>query len=308
MPSTPPCFTLNKRETVVGRNQANIMPVEQVSGEPKTGDQRAAFAHNIVLISPLPSEEDQLSAKMLLAVPVSLRDGRKMSVSVLGTPNRIAGIGCTLPDIRVTPEKGPCFTTIESGWINRGSDHMLSVLRMTFDPNIDYLRFPQGIMSFSYFDEKDTAEFKMRLAFKGSGPQINPSLVESTFRLTANGPLETILALLAEGMSERIPEHYRFLSLYKVIELENPTTSAAFHDRLQPVVNAMGTTSKLARNLLPALRVRVAHALAKGAEAPGLTAQDRDCIHTLIPAMINAIFDDLGPAHGVKIQRSAPGA
>lgn len=90
-------------------------------------------------------------------------------------------------------------------------DHLLSVLRLAYWYDIRLLRET----AYAFFDDGKPYDFRLRVAVKDNYT-FDPDKV-GAFLMHSLGMREDV-HLLIDGMDERIPIQYRFLSLYKLLE------------------------------------------------------------------------------------------
>ncbi|QKK28877.1 hypothetical protein FE844_004490 [Rhizobium indicum] len=261
------------------------------------------YGHNLVLIMPLLSDAEQQQINELSYTTETLATGKVGRVSIMGTPTSIAAIVCTLPEPGKAENGAPLWTPAESAWINRSTYHMLSIIRLTWDDQADFFK-PQdhGIFSASSFSNDEKPTFFLRAEMIAPKQPVDAQLLATSYAVTSERNLHHIMDLLSESHSTRIPSHYRFLALYKIIELEHPRKTGDFHSSMDEEFGALKIGAKPLRKLLPQLRVKIAHALATGATSPGLDDIDRDAVSTLIPIMQKAIRNDIAERHGLRFE------
>lgn len=219
----------------------------------------------------------------------------------MGIPTSIAAITCTLPEPGRAAGGAPQWSALESAWINSATGHMLSIIQMGHDKNADYFRLEDHrIFSFSNFSEVEKPNFGMHAEILGEQSIIDAQMLTTSYSVTAERDLQHVMGLLSESMAWRIPAHYRFLALYKIIELEHPRGTPNFHDSMEKEYAAESGDTRKLRNLLPQIRVKVAHAQASGISTPGLTDADRTAVSRLIPIMQRAIQADIEKRYRMK--------
>jgi len=103
--------------------------------------------------------------------------------------------------------------TDKASVIQEVKEHLLSVLRLSYDPNIQL--FPIPVWMFCKDGEKHSAGLKISLT--KSERAFNVERVKNFFAYTLHGRQQ--IKLLADGNDQNIPLQYRFLSLYKILEL-----------------------------------------------------------------------------------------
>ncbi len=259
------------------------------------------YAHNTVLITPLLTISEQKKVRELSFVREVLPNGKTGRVSIMGTPTKIAAITCTVPEPSRAADGGPVFSTQESDWINRTTRHMLTAVQIGHDKDADYFRTQDhGIFSFSTFSENETPTFGLETELIGGDSPIDANGIAMTYSVTSERNLHHVMELLSESMAWRIPAHYRFLALYKIIELEHPHKTADFHSSMDEAYAAVSATPRPLRKLMPQIRVKVAHAVGSGASAPGLTMDESLAVTLLIPIMQSAIHADIAHRYGMQ--------
>lgn len=256
------------------------------------------YVHRLLPLTPWRSEEEQRRIRLLKSVAVSVADGRTLSVSLLGDDYGVAAIACTLPNVSFSKEAGGASWTAKEGeWINRATKHMLSVVRLVQDPNIDCLKMGGLVFTIEYEDESPEPAYGMVLSSQQPRKKLNVDACEATFKATTEH--ESICELLAEAISSVVPIHYRFMTLYKIIELEHRGKTADFHSTMDEAFAALGLSTVKLKKLLPMLRAKIAHAIATGSDKPGLTALEQNIVEKLLPVMTDAIMVTIGERYGL---------
>lgn len=260
------------------------------------------YGHHLNFITPIASAAEQLECRNLRKISINLADGREMIVSLLGTDTRVLAIACTIPDISLSGSV-PNFSMQELDWIERARDSMLSVVKLVRNSEASFWRPERkGPLAAYYADESPDAKYEVRIGETTPVRPIDLDSMDTTFRVFLHNALDHVLELLSEGNSPHLPDHYRYLALYKVIELEHPTKTRNFHESIQTDFQLRGMTNKASHKLLPILRTKIAHAIATGSNKPGLTAFEKIMVNELLAKMFDAIIVDLESRYKIKLQ------
>jgi hypothetical protein len=214
------------------------------------------------ILSPLPEHfTDNRSTSPLLSIPVNLKDGRQWEIAILGKEDTVVGVRIAIPETdgaNIPPDDFQRCQALRA--------FALDCIRMNYDPSIDYFRIANDIYSFWNFLDQ------------GVGPDINlkiDSKINEQFRVNTEGlkvllaspqTMRTVVHLLADGGDFRLPLQFRFLSVYKIIELHYKITpNRKFTNFIAPFLHifeelhaSIKTSSELCK-YLSKLRARCAH-------------------------------------------------
>jgi hypothetical protein len=214
------------------------------------------------LLSPPPEQFiDNRSVPPLLSIPVVLKDGRQWEIAILGTANEIRAVRVSIPETA-----GPTIDPEDYKRYLKLRLFALDCIRINYDSSIEYFRNGDNVLSIYNFLEPDI------------GPDVNLEIgrpLNPDFRVNNEGlrallasPLEmrAVIHLLADGSDFRLPIQFRFLSLYKIIELHfKITTNKTFNEFIEPFLERFQeldrTITTLAQlcKVLNKLRSRCAH-------------------------------------------------
>ncbi len=214
------------------------------------------------LLSPLPEHfVDNKLTSPLLSIPVKLRDGRQWEIAILGKEDTIIGVRIAIP--KTDGENIPPDDFQRSQALRTFA---LDCIRITYDPSVEYFRIGNDIYSFWNFLDP------------GIGPDISlriDSKINEQFQVNTEGlkvllaspqTMRTAIHLLADGGDFRLPMQFRFLSVYKIIELHYKITpNRRFTNFIAPFLRifeeldvSINTSSELCK-YLSKLRARCAH-------------------------------------------------
>jgi len=138
-------------------------------------------------------------------------------------------------------------------------EHILSVLRLTYDHDVSL--FPRPLWNFIKLGEAPSFHVKIEEIVN---PNFDPHVenIRNTFVTTF--PIRVQMKLIADAQDKRLPLQYRYLSLYKLLELELKKKEdwtkeiEELTDRFEEEFGSLGQKKKLI-NYIHSLRVRCAH-------------------------------------------------
>mgnify|MGYP001810215465 CR=1 FL=1 len=187
-------------------------------------------------------------------------------------------------------------------------EHLLSVLRMTYRPDV---RLAQPSSVHGFFRDEDSYDVRLQIDQYESvnfDPEPTKHLFVQSFDLREH------LRLYMDGSDERIPVQYRFLSLYKLLELlyrpHGQWRKRELQSRLAPfqtMLSEQGFTSDPSV-LLHELRDKCAHIrVGKSAEreergASYLNAKQLARVQRALPALRSACLASLNEIAAGKFQ------
>ena len=178
-------------------------------------------AYYYFFINPLKQVyKDGKKVKPRFTIPIKTAT-KTYEVSLFSTKNTVYMIRIMIPNLN--EEK---ITEYDIKLVQMIKEHMLSVLKFTYDNEISFFR-PVWVFK----DETEPPALKLKIS-----EQINPKFevnsenIKSTYCTTFQ--IRHQLRLLSDGQDSRIPLQYRFLSLYKLLELEFKNKSTFKKDEL----------------------------------------------------------------------------
>jgi hypothetical protein len=200
------------------------------------------------------SFEDSSDSIPSFSIPVH-SDGRTSVLSLFaddrGRPLYVRMEIPRLEQEAIPDEMGPVLQTTK--------EHLLTVLRFTYDPQVKL--FPYSLWSF--VDEGQDYKWGVDITRKFGCRTLD---VDRTRRVFAGSwKQREEVRLLSDGVDERIPAQYRYLSLYKILEIHykhngrwRQNELEKFLEEHRSVFTSAGLT-KSPRRLIHTLRDKCAH-------------------------------------------------
>lgn len=164
-------------------------------------------------LAPLQSEYKDDGSTILLSAPCEIKNTRIFEISLLGTQQEIQLIRVA---IRTASEKEE-ITEEESNKIIELNQHMLSVLRVTYDPNADFANALGNFLKFGTFaDEGKPSGMNLKLSITQNNEyKLNTQNILSTLCTSAiSSRLRNVLSLISDANVASYPLQFRYLSLY----------------------------------------------------------------------------------------------
>lgn len=163
-------------------------------------------------VEPLLSEYQDNSATLPLVTCTVQFEGTDYDVAFVGTPNTVHFLRIRVPD--VSPNMPKEQSEVASRRLQLLKEHALSILRLLYDPDVSL--YP--VSAWNYVDSGALPSFAVSLEeginkdWKFPGEKI-----VAAFGVTLNCRNE--LKLLTDSLDRRVPLQYRYLSLYKLLEM-----------------------------------------------------------------------------------------
>jgi len=265
--------------------------------------------HHYLLLNPPPAQDDMERAVSILNFQVPTSDGRQFIVSLLGQPHVVYCICVTIPnsDGKLSVDDLARVTKINS--------HMLSTLRVAYDHGADVVRIGDGFINACRITDQ---EFRTKLDILCSFPpnpdfRVNVENIKNTFN--CGGQKQELIALVAEMGLPSLPMQYRFLALYKVLDLASGGVTGFSHvvrrlvDHREQEFQALQLSRRKFRNFIHEYRDKCAHIYTGNDRAlgiVGLTSGDAEQVRKVLPLMretvvevIHTCFPNLGITFGV---------
>lgn len=229
--------------------------------------------------------EDTPEIKPLISIPVHTQS-KSFEISFFALDNQLHMIRVAVPNLveeRISDEDAKIVQTLK--------EHALSVLRVTYDHDVSL--FPLHWWSFAEEGKEYRASILMKQhpesAFGIYGNNIRNVFV-STF------PLRHHMALISDSQDSRVPLQYRYLSLYKILELEfkklgkwERASLNAFLSRFEDDFQKVHGDKLRLKNYIHLLRDKCAH-IKTGKDVIGVTqlsGKDVEEVNGFLPFMVN---------------------
>jgi len=133
-------------------------------------------------------------------------------------------------------------------------EHLLSTLRISFDQEVRHSFAPAPFMLFT--QDGDPPALKIRMDYQDNRPPLDGSDVKNAF--IATWSLREQLRLFTDGTERELPVQYRFLSYYRIIELQYKKGNGKWNsDALDQLIQRSSVA--LTRNDIKDLRHQCAH-------------------------------------------------
>ena len=242
----------------------------------------------------------------LCTVDVALEDVGKFKVSLVGSKDRIE-----LVRVETVDSDGN-LSTAQIDAVSRLMDHVLSVVRLTYDVNADWVRWGANTVSVGAHDDAGNPNLGIKFSeLSGAKPEIPVENIRNLIQTGAN--YRPLIKLLADAQMPLLPLQYRYLSLYKVLELEFRTARqwSGLKEVLEPY-QAEFRTMRLSplslHNLIHAMRDKCVHIKIGEDDSlgiVGLDGPDAKIVEALIPVLFRVIANYLnGKVMGFRFVHS----
>jgi hypothetical protein len=155
-------------------------------------------------------------------------------------------------------------------------DHMLSVLRFTYNTQIDLVRYHGEVIGFGCFGRDGKPGLRLKVQETGN-LQVNGDNIRNVFLKSAM--IRPLMKLVSDTQNPALPLQYQFLSLYKAFELEFRVGKKwpGLTDLLAPYEGrylALAVSGRSMTNVLHDLRDRCAHIKTGTSEELGVIGLD----------------------------------
>jgi len=237
-----------------------------------------------LIVEPLSEEyKDDASTKPAAWLSVK-KETKEYTVSFFAEQNRLCMIRIEIPNIpdEVIPE-----SDLETIQIIK--EHVLSILRLTYDHTVTL--FPRPLWTFTQEGQRPSFNVEIR---KTTNPHFHPFIDNIRNVFVTTFPTRVQMRLLSDSQDGRLPLQYRYLSLYKLLEMEYKEKGKwtkeyrEFVNRYEIEFKKLGILKKPA-NFIHELRDRCAH-IKTGKEAYGVTELSRNDmieVEKVLPLMTN---------------------
>lgn len=200
------------------------------------------------------------------------------------------------------------LTPAQSTMVSRLTNHMLAVLRITHASEIDVLRWGEQTISLGSHGQDGKPNLGVTIeTILNAKNDIDGKNVASVFLATLD--CAHLICLIADSQDARLPLQYRYLSLYKILELEFRRGSkwvglSERLDKFEEKYKALNVSNRSLKNLLHELRDKCAHIKTGREETLGIVGvdhQDAVVIAKLMPLVREVVLTSLeGSLPGLK--------
>jgi len=264
---------------------------------------------NYTPISGVGSEIKDDGSRVLCSIPVEREEELlPLEIALIGDETR-------LDLIRVgTPNSDGDLSEQEVHQIGNIMDHVISVIRLLYDSNLDRLYLAGRPISLGQFSRDDGSpqlsvnakEFANPVKFDGA--QLKNAII-------ATAPMRVALSLLVEALHPRTPLVFKYLCFYKILELEFRKNGhwVGLDKHLQHYEGAFRdlniSKSKL-RNFLHNYRDKCAHIKIGSRDEIGRTgmgSREGAIVSKFLPLFHTIVADLLNQKYPDRIKLAGPG-
>jgi hypothetical protein len=248
---------------------------------------------NYTPLAPLLPKYVDDGTRDLLTIDHVVKDVGKFRVSAVGTTSAIE-----LVRVETVGSDGN-LTEQQVQIVSQLADHMLSVLRFTTDQHVEKLWFGQETISLGSHGDSPSLSVSLSLV-PDQNYKLDCANISTVFEHTLE--LMPLFKLLADTQQPILPMPYRYLSVYKVLELEFRSGKkwpglkallAPYEDEYQK----LGLSSRTFENFIHEMRDRCAHIKLGDGSAKfgitGLSGRDMNAVEKLFPLLKKIIFAHL---------------
>jgi hypothetical protein len=190
---------------------------------------------------------------------------------------------------------------------------MVAVLRLTYDKSLERLRSGDEFVSLGQFsNEEGTPQLKMHIStHKTEGFKIDVDLIRNFF--IASRGLRVMLTLVTDATHPMTPLPFKYLSLYKVLELEMRAKGRwiglqELLVKFEKDFKALEISKAKLINFLHRYRDKCAHIRTGGLDELGLTgleSADSKTVRAFLPLFRRIVVTMLNDRYGDRIKLGA---
>ena len=163
-----------------------------------------------LIVEPLLSEYKDDPSVEPASYTIVKTKSKEYKVSFFTNNSQLYMIRIDIPDM---PDETIPETDLEK--IQTIKEHILSVLRLTYDHNVSL--FPRPIWNFRKQGQDPSLHIKIDQIIN---PNFDPHVENIRNVFIATFPIRVQIKLFSDSQDKRLPLQYRYLSLYKLLELE----------------------------------------------------------------------------------------
>jgi hypothetical protein len=259
-------------------------------------------------LAPLIETYSDDGTRDLCTAEISIKDTGNFQVSLVGTKHAIELIRVA------TLDSDGNLSPKQSETVGKLVDHMLAVLRLTHNVAADLIRFGENTISLGANDRDGKPNLQVKIGeIQGALPEVASDNIRNV--LVASMPYRHLMKLLADAQLPTLPLQYRYLSLYKILELEFRVNRrwGGLNEILKPYEQeyvAMNVSPLALVNIIHAMRDKCAH-IKVGANDSlgivGLDGPDAKIVTSLIPFLGRIVSTYLNTKNvGMTFQTNSP--
>ena len=223
-------------------------------------------------LSPLMERYVDDGSRDLCTAKISIGDVGDFEVTLVGTKQ-----GVELIRVATLGSDGN-LSAKQSETVSKLVDHMLAVLKLTHNVSADLARFGENAISIGAHDDEGKPNLKIEISeIVEAQAEVAADNIRNVF-VTSMGH-RPLIKLLADAQMPLLPLQYRYLSLYKILELEFRVEGRwiGLQELLEPYdrsYKALNLSLRSLPNLIHEMRDKCAHIKVGGNDSLGIVGLD----------------------------------
>lgn len=154
--------------------------------------------------------EDKEQIKPVFIIPATSKTGKQFEVALYSDAQTAYFCRIKVPNVEENK-----LSEEDADFISLLKEHMLSVLRLTYDHDVSM----PALYFYRFLGPTERIELGLKVTqFINQDYHINAENIRKVYENTFK--IRNQIRLLSDSQDQRIPLQYRFLSLYKLLELE----------------------------------------------------------------------------------------
>jgi hypothetical protein len=231
----------------------------------------------------------------LCKATISIVDVGEFEVALVGTRTSIELIRVA------TLNSDGELTPTQSDTVSKLMDHMLSVLRITYDHEVARLSWNDQTISLGTHDKDGLPNLSVDIS-DVTPPRHGECDFESIARVFAgSAKIRHLMKLLSDTQLLSLPLQYRYLSLYKIFELEFKFAGKwngleALLTPYEEQYRALNVSDRALKNIIHELRDKCAHIKTGGKDDLGIVGMDHAdtrIVNALVPLLMRIIANHI---------------
>ncbi|TXN27403.1 hypothetical protein [Methylobacterium sp. WL19] len=212
------------------------------------------YIHYYLPLSPMKTPEEYSNGVAISNINCKTPDGDDLVVRLQGFETRIDVI--IVSGLYEHRDRTDVY-------VNHLTEHMLTILKLDYRSDADVIWQNDGFLSIAARSDDEWLPFNFIKSTEYDKPKsINSENIASIFSESLDPKQSDALSLLAESLIPNMPNHYKFLSLYRALELlrKNKKQQATLLDAYQKKFSEINTGKiKQIKVAFPAIRNICAH-------------------------------------------------
>ena len=256
--------------------------------------------HFLPLSPPIPANETK-NMKPLQSIPFECKDGVTLMIWLLGRKHTIDAIAISIPPDGVGVDRSKA--------LHQAFEHMLATLRLCYDTATDVVRNGDGFINLMNETDSPTPVYQFPITLTiNESHVVDVGNVAKVFCQTGTKEISPLISLLGEGQFPPIPPHYRFLSLYRALEIifaaDRSEMASRFNAEAHQFVGLV-RNGQTVDGALAELRNRCAHGKSRGSFIPlsGLLYEEKG-IHQIVTILRRIVADEMTKRYGLTMVSS----